>query len=220
MASKDRARALRALQLAAANVNRRAAAAGNHPMEVAALRLLEWARSRPDLADPVPFEQLPMGKQVPAGTPVIVDGKERYIGLPLEGAPLAWLSREALVEHSPLDLLLNGDEELDTDEEVLHRCRKLVLIQHGASGHVESLVMILKLTGHEKAAAMVEEQGLEDWLMAPPGYPSARQLLDHAFAAPEMVWERAVLEQACLDPLEASWPAPPEGTKLVAIPEG
>ncbi len=218
--NRDRAAARKALGRAAGGVRGRAAAAAGHPMEVQAQQLMAWALSEPDMGETIPFEELPLGRQVVAGTPVLLDGAERYIGLPLEGGPMAWPGRDALVEHSPVGLLLAGEPELDTDEEVLHRARKLVCLQMAANGHAPTLALILRRTGHEAAAAMVEEQDTEDWSMAPLGFPNARQLLEHAFAGEGMAWERAVLEQACRDRLADAWPAPPEGTALVPIPEG
>jgi len=215
--NRDRQVAIRALQDAATRVNSRARAAAGSPMEQQAQALVGWALSRPDLEEPVESSTLRPDRRLQAGRRVIVDAAVLYFALPLEAAPLVWPSG-LVIDANPVGLLLNLDEENDPDE-VLHRARMVVAIQHAADGHVPSLLMILRGTGHPRAAEMVEEaaEGFDDWSFRRLGLPSAHELLRHAFHADQFEWEQNVLVETCHEAL-AHWPALPAGVVAVPIP--
>jgi hypothetical protein len=203
MPSRPSAKALAALGAAAAGQQGRARAASGSVLEVAARRVFEWVRSRPDLADPIPREELRGDCFYPCGTPVLVDDEVHYLALSLDGGVKVW-GTGRLTGENPLDLLLVGDP---SDEEVLHRARMLITIQLAADGQQQALLVVLHGTYHSDLVELVQERG-DGWEYVPePGGPTPRGLLEQVFSGDQYAWERTVLEEACFDPIP--WPGEP-----------
>jgi hypothetical protein len=159
----------------------------------------------------VELASLPGDRQIPAGRPVLVDGQLRFMALT---SPMVW-PQGLLVEQNPVALLLGtGRGAMNDQGDMLLRARVLACIQLASDGHAPTLEWILERTGHPRAAQLVHEQDCEDWLMAPLGFPTAHQLLAHAFAGSSHRWERDVLAQACID----CFPRPSLPADVVPVP--
>ncbi|MEO1004126.1 MAG: hypothetical protein AAFX65_13580 [Cyanobacteria bacterium J06638_7] len=127
-----------------------------------------------------------------AGTPVVLDGKTQYLTMVMD-CGLKVLPTGVLVDASPVELLLAGEDELDTDAPVLDRAHALATIQLAAYGFSRP------------------------WCCCCAA-PGTLQLLRHAFEGHEHPWPRAVLEQACIDKWEAMQPSLPLGVAMAPIP--
>lgn len=214
--------ALQSLSAAAATYRKREALAA--PLEVQRQRLLSWLEARPDLEPPLPFGDLVLSRSLTAGRVLLLANDPQPWFVKLRGwtaTPEAWLP---LAPFDGIHISRISPVELLWDDHRPTRAAQVgaaVLLREAALGDAGALSWILKATGFQAAAQMVEQLADLDGLYeagaggVPLAAPSPRRLLVTAFSSRprELEWLRELCDGA------ADWSDPDGGDLPVAQSE-
>ena len=182
----------------------------------AALRLVEWVRSRPDQLPPVPLAGLDVSSLHPTGLPVLVAAEsgtteQRWIAPQWSGLadPLNWIPPRdplsATCQWDPLTTwleLFGFTGDVLPPPEALHPAAEFTVVMAGASdSETACLLHALKSVGRDDLVALVESFDLQGAPLDPStaghGCPCPWDLLQDAFSGEKHAGVRALLERYC-----------------------